>query len=125
MKPTINKSQCKWGKLWIYRECILDTITTPRRVLNHSDCCTCCSLTCVNYVYSLVQPVKEVLHTELPLVTLLWIQRESTVLLRCRFCFSHGLTDFFQALLDAVNHLHCGLWDPRSWAEDGAHAALV
>ncbi|TNN40527.1 Opsin-5 [Liparis tanakae] len=37
---------------------------------------------------------------------------------------SHGLPEGFQALLDAVDHLHGGLRDPGAGAEDGAHAAL-
>lgn len=48
--------------------------------------------------------------------------------LRCSSVFlksSHGLTDVFQALLNVINNVHCSLWDPGSWAEDGTHTALV
>lgn len=93
----------------IYRKSDVNTAVTPRQVLNRLDCCSHGGEWCFLWAPtcdSVVDPA----WTDNPLSCCL---------------SSHGLSDVFQALLNVVNNLHCSLWDPGSWAEDGTHAALV
>lgn len=96
---------------------------TPQQVFNHSDSCV---ITVGNDIFVCLQSYCNKSN--------IYCTESSHLRLCCGFSMnrqflkvksSHGLTDVFQALLNVVNNLHCSLWDPGSWAEDGAHTALV